>query len=159
MIRAANFRLLGYWALILTTAYYGWGVRGAAVIASSFWGTTTSRAYRDKRYTELVRDIDSTRKEILQKYRVGLFCFDNIVIVSKLMDQRGRSSRSLHATHMVAHQPTIFDDQTFNIVPNSDPPQRQAAELTFNATQASSSPTNMPQYELYDYPDTKHSDS
>jgi hypothetical protein len=60
---------------------------------------------------------------------------------------------------MVAHQPTIFDDQTFNIVPNSDPPQRQAAELTFNATQASSSPTNMPQYELYDYPDTKHSDS
>jgi hypothetical protein len=70
------------------------------------------------------------------------------------MDQRGRSSRSLHATHMVSHLPTIFDDRSFNFVPQTEPPHLQYASLTFNALQPASSPTNMRRYEIHNYSDT-----
>ena len=43
LIRASNSKHLTYWSLILTTAYYGWGVRGNAIMATSFWGLLTYR--------------------------------------------------------------------------------------------------------------------
>jgi hypothetical protein len=62
MIRIANFRLLNYWSLVLTTAYYGCGVRGTAVLATSFWGITTSRSYRNAKYSEFIDNIDQAQK-------------------------------------------------------------------------------------------------
>eukprot|EP00956_Cyclotella_meneghiniana_P043219 scaffold258606_cov83-Cyclotella_meneghiniana.AAC.1 len=91
--RVANYKSLGYWALFLSTAYYGWGVRGSATVATSFWGVTNSTKYRDAKYSALLLLIDYVRKRVLRKQRTCLCTFDNIVVVSGLLHQRGRSSK------------------------------------------------------------------
>ena len=142
LIRAANPKYLTYWSLIITTAYYGWGVRGTAILATSFWGFTCSRSYRDKMYSDLLEKIGTVRKAVLRKQFVCLFCFDNIVVVQRLMDQRGRSSKVLTATHMIAHLPIIFLDTSFDT---------EYVILTFDKYQAASSPVNMHNYMSIDW--------
>ena len=134
LIRASNPRYLTYWSLIITTAYYGWGVRGTAILATSFWGITCSRRTRDRMYTEFMSKIDTVRRAVLRHQSVGLVCFDNIVVVNSLMCQRGRASKVLTATHMVGHMPIIFTDISFD---------NQYAALTFDKYQPSSSPVDM----------------
>ena len=108
LIRAANPKYLTFWSLIITTAYYGWGVRGSAIMATSFWGFTCSQPHRDRMYSELLSKIGTVRKAVLRKQLVCLFCFDNIVVVQRLLDQRGRSSKVLTATHMPYGRPLAY---------------------------------------------------
>eukprot|EP00956_Cyclotella_meneghiniana_P042471 scaffold248481_cov53-Cyclotella_meneghiniana.AAC.4 len=140
--RVANYKTLGYWALILSTAYYGWGVRGSAIVATSFWGVTNSTNYRDAKYSGLLLMIDYVRKRLLQCQSTGLFTYDNIVVVSGLLHQRGRSSKVLSATHMVSHEAREFNDTTFD---------HQRVPLTYDTNQTSSSPCNMYCYEAYEF--------
>ena len=112
--RVANYKSLGYWALFLSTAYYGWGVRGTATVATSFWGVTTSCKYRDSKYSSLLEQIDTDRKRVLRRQQTGRIVFDNIVVVNRLLHQRGRSSKVLAATHMIAHEAIEFNDMSFD---------------------------------------------
>ena len=75
--RQSNFRDLTYWALIETTAYYGWGVRATVVNGSTFWGTTVGRAYRDRKYSELIDGIAAKQNELLSKEEAVSVVWDN----------------------------------------------------------------------------------
>ena len=70
MQRVTNFRELTFWALIQTTAFYGWGVRKTAVNASSFWGMTVSNTFRDREFTKLINNIRISNSESCERKRL-----------------------------------------------------------------------------------------
>ena len=78
--RVSNYKTLGYWALFLSTAYYGWGVRGTAIVATNFWGVTTSTSFRDAKYSSLLIMIDFIRKRVLRQQRTGLFTYMTMLL-------------------------------------------------------------------------------
>ena len=88
-------------------------------------------------FSDLLEKVATVRRAVLRKLIVCLFCFDNIVVLMKLMDQRGRSSKVLTATHMIAHLPIRFCDVSFN---------NGYAAITFDKYQPSSSPIQMYNY-------------
>ena len=45
--RLANFRTLKHWAMVISMAYYGWGVKDTVSHVTLFLGITVSRATRD----------------------------------------------------------------------------------------------------------------
>ena len=106
-------------------------------MATSFWGFTCSRRHRDRMFSELLSKIVSVRKAVLRKLAVCLFCFDNIVVVMRLLDQRGRSSKVLTATHMIAHLANVYSDPSFDHL---------FAAITFDKFQPASSPIQMYNY-------------
>ena len=69
-------------------------------------------------------------------------CSTYVVVINRLLHQRGRSSKVLCATHMVAHEAREFNDESFDNL---------WIPLTYDAFQISSSPCNMYQYEDFDY--------
>ena len=51
--RLANFRTLKHWAMVISTAYYGWGVKETVSHVTSFLGITVSRTTRDSFFKTL----------------------------------------------------------------------------------------------------------
>ena len=101
--RQANFRELPFWALIETTAYYGWGVRNTVINGSPFWGMTVSRCFRDRQYATLIDGITERQMKLLAKDEVISVIWDNYQRKGQpLKDQRARSSRFLLGTHEAA---------------------------------------------------------
>jgi hypothetical protein len=54
--RLANFRSLKHWAMILSTAYYGYGAKDTVGHVTSFLGITVSCTTRDKFFKQLTLD-------------------------------------------------------------------------------------------------------
>ena len=77
--RVSNFRELTYWALINTTAYYGWGVRGSVTNAGTFWGNTASNSFRNTEFSRLFRNITQLQRALLKKESSGIF----VMIIAK----------------------------------------------------------------------------
>ena len=101
--RIANPQRLAYWGLINTAAYYGWGVRAAVVNLSTFWGTTVSRAYRDKKFTKFTTDLVQHQMKLLSREVASLVIWDNYQENERLREQRGGvSQKQLCGTHQAA---------------------------------------------------------
>jgi len=100
LIRVSNPRLLCHWAfLINTTAYYGWGVKACVVNASTFWGTSVSRGYReDKAFSSLIRNIVEIQKKLLGQEKSVLICFDKVILLGL---QNGASDTLSSTTALV----------------------------------------------------------
>jgi len=139
--RVSNYRELSYWALIQTTAYYGWGVRNTVVNASNFWGISVSKSYRDREYSTLLENIAVVQKRLLAKQRKANFTFDNVTQGTKLMDQRGQGNRFLNGTNFVSHKIFPYDDKSYDDVRST---------LVYGKDQPIVSPAGMRAYELID---------
>ena len=138
MQRIANYKELSHWALIQTTAYYGWGVKNTVVNASVFWGTAVSNSFRDREYTSLCQDICSFQRAVLKKKRAGVFIFDNVQGKELLRDQRGRSSKFLKGTHQMSNEVFEYGETKHNEI---------KVENTYDEDQPSVSPDGMREYE------------
>ena len=94
--RQANYKELTYWALIQTTAFYGWGAKNTVVNGSAFWGNTIGRVYRDREYSRLIDGITEKQMELPSKDSGVSVVWDNHQLTGQaLRDQRSRSPRTL----------------------------------------------------------------
>ena len=139
MQRLANVQELSHWALIQTTAYYGWGVKNTVVNASVFWGTAVSNSFRDREYTRLCQNICSFQRAVLRKKMAGVFIFDNVQGKELLRDQRGRSSKFLKGTHQMTNEVFEYNETKYNQI---------KIDNTYDEEQLSVSPDGMREYEL-----------
>ena len=135
--RVSNFRELTYWALINTTAYYGWGVRGSVTNASTYWGNTASNSFRNAEFLWLCHNIAQLQRALLKKEPSGIFCYDNCQVGTRLIDQRGQSSKFLSGTHLITHKAIVYSDTSHNTV---------AVGNTYDEDQLSVSPVGMRMY-------------
>ena len=100
----ANFRTLKHWAMVISTAYYGYGMKDTVSQATSFLGITVSRRTRDNFFKEITVNFVKTFQSLLASRRSGLMVWDNFQRGQELRDQRrGRSSKFLIGTIKAAH--------------------------------------------------------
>ena len=113
--RLSNFRVLRHWAVVISTAYYGWGTRDTMSHATSFLGITVSRSSRDNFFRELTVNRVKVFRSLLASRHSGLMVWDNFQRGNEIRDQRGgRSSKFLIGTVEAAHYVVPFADIRWN---------------------------------------------
>jgi hypothetical protein len=107
--RLANFRTLKHWAMVISTAYYGWGVKETVSHVTSFLGITITRTTRDSFFKWLTSNRVESFRSLLASSRSGLMVWDNFQRGQELREQRGgRSSKFLIGMVEAAHRVLPF---------------------------------------------------
>jgi len=83
--RLANFRTLKHWAMVISTAYYGWGVKDTVSQVTSFLGINVTRTTRDSFFNRLTSNRVESFCSLLASRCSGLMVWDNF--------QRGQNQK------------------------------------------------------------------
>jgi hypothetical protein len=75
--RLANFRTLKHWAMVISTAYYGWGAKDTVSHVTSFLGITVTRTTRDSFFKRLTSNRVESFRSLLASSCSGLMVWDN----------------------------------------------------------------------------------
>jgi hypothetical protein len=75
--RLANFRTLKHWAMVISTAYYGWGAKDTVSHLISFLGITDTRTTRDSFFKRLTSNHVESFCSLLASRCSGLMVWDN----------------------------------------------------------------------------------
>ena len=75
--RLANFRTLKHWAMVISTAYYGWGTKDTVSHLISFLGITDTRTTRDSFFKRLTSNHVESFCSLLASRCSGLMVWDN----------------------------------------------------------------------------------
>ena len=146
--RLANFRTLKHWAMVISTAYYGWGVKETVSHVTSFLGITVSRTTRDSFFKTLTLNRVESFRSLLASPQSGIMVWDNFQRGQELREQRsGRSSKFLIGTVEAAHRVVPFLNQ-FGL-PNEKWNIHNML-MTYERTQSRPSPLGMRSYESID---------
>jgi len=65
LIRMSNFRLLAWWAMIQSTANYGWGVGSTASDINAYWGNTICSTSRNRRLAGMATNLTFHYRSLL----------------------------------------------------------------------------------------------
>ena len=87
--RLANFRTLKHWAMVISTAYYGWGAKDTVTQVTSFLGINVTRTMRDSFFKRLALNRVQSFCSLLASCRSGLMVWDNFKWGQELCEQRG----------------------------------------------------------------------
>jgi hypothetical protein len=146
--RLANFRTLKHWAMVISTAYYGWGAKDTVSHVTSFLGITVTRTTRDSFFKRLTSNRVESFCSLLASSRSGLMVWDNFQRGQELREQRGgRSSKFLIGTIEAAHRVIPFVNR-FGF-PNRKWDDRNMM-MMYDREQLRPSPLGMRSYELID---------
>ena len=87
----ANFRTLKHCAMVISTAYYGWGAKDTVSQVTSFLGINVTRTTRDSFFKRLTSNRVESFCLLLMSRRSGLMVWDNFQRGQnqKLREQRG----------------------------------------------------------------------
>ena len=144
--RLSNFRALKHWAMVISTAYYGWGAKDTVCHIASFLGITVSRTTRDAFFKKITIDRVESFRLLLSSRRSGLMVWDNFQRGQQLREQRGgHSSKFLIGTVEAAHRVEPFLNK-FGF-PNQKWNDRNMF-MSYNCDQSRPSPLGMRSYEL-----------
>ena len=146
--RLANFRTLKHWAMVISTAYYGWGAKDTVSHITSFLGITVTRTMRDSFFKRLTLNRVKSFRSLLASRRSGLMVWDNFQRGQELREQRGgRSSKFLIGTVEAAHRVIPLVNR-FGF-PNRKWDDRNMM-MMYDREQLRPSPLGMRSYELID---------
>jgi hypothetical protein len=144
--RIANFRTLKHWAMVLSMAYYGWGMKDTVSHGTLFLGITVNRCTRDSFFRTLTLNCVKSFRSLLASRRSGLMVWDNFQRGQELCDQHGgRSSKFLMGTVEAAHRVIPFLNR-FGL-PNDKWNDRNML-MSYDRAQSRPSPLGMRSYEL-----------
>jgi hypothetical protein len=137
----ANFRTLKHWAMVISTAYYGWGAKETVSHVTSFLGITVSRTTRDSFFKMLTLNHVKSFRSLLASRQSGLMVWDNFQRGQELREQRGgHSSKFLIGTVEAAHRVVPFLNR-FGL-PNEKWNDHNML-MTYDRTQSRPSPLGM----------------
>ncbi len=98
-----------HWAMVISTAYYGWGVKDTVSQVTSFLRIKATRMTRDSFFKRLTSNCVESFCSLLASRRSGLIVWDNFQWGQELREQRGgRSSKFLIGMVEAAHHVLPF---------------------------------------------------
>jgi hypothetical protein len=106
--RLTNFRCLKQWAMVISTAYYGWGAKDTTGHVTSFLGITVARTIRDAFFKQLTVDRVQSFCSLLASHCSGLMVWNNFQQGQEREQHGGQSSKFLIGTVEVAHGVVLF---------------------------------------------------
>ena len=98
--RLANFRTLKHWAMVISTAYYGWGAKDRVSHVTSFLGITVTRTTRDSFFKRLTSNRVESFRSLLASSCSGLMVWDNF--------QRGQEEMTMEIGRLMT-RPCLMD--------------------------------------------------
>jgi hypothetical protein len=100
---------LKHWAMVISTAYYGWGAKDTVSHLISFLGITVTRTTRDSFFKRLTSNHVESFCSLLASRCSGLMVWDNFQWGQELREQRGgRYNTFLIGTVEAAHRVLPF---------------------------------------------------
>ena len=105
----ANFRTLKHCAMVISTAYYGWGAKDTVSQVTSFLRIKGTRMTRDSFFKRLTSNCVESFCSLLASRHSGLIVWDDYQRGQELHEQRGgRSSKFLIGMVEAAHRVLPF---------------------------------------------------
>ena len=142
LVRMKDCKLLKWWSMIQTIAFYGWGVGRAALGAISFWGMVCSASTRTRSIALLTKQLLDRRMKYFSKEIAIKFIMDNYEERQTNKYARGGcNSGIMSGTHQLAERVIPFNNTTWD---------DKSIALTYTPTQRTPSMALMPHFERLD---------
>ena len=113
--RMRNPRMLVWWSLIQSVAFYGWGVGRSALDATHFWGMSCSARSRDRLLGLMTKNLGILRIKYLARLPAIGFKIDNYEERQSLLHLRGgHTSTQFSGTNEIALQIRLYNNTSFD---------------------------------------------